>query len=98
MIVVSTLVLCLGALKCLTNPFPKYFDCEYILVVVDYMSKWVEAIVLPTNDAHSVTKFLKKNSFTHFGTPQTMISDGGTHFCNKLLDSLLTKYMLLIAC
>lgn len=48
------------------GPFPKSFGCEYILVVVDYMSKWVKVVALPTNDARSVTKFLKKNIFTCF--------------------------------
>lgn len=73
-------------------PFPKYFRCKYILVVVDYMSKWVEAVALPTNGARSVTKFLKKNIFTCFGTPWAIISDGGIHFCNKFFYSLLAKY------
>jgi hypothetical protein len=39
-----------------------------------------------------VVKFLKKNIFTRFGVPRTIISDGGTHFCNKAFDSLLEKY------
>ncbi|XP_073137635.1 uncharacterized protein [Henckelia pumila] len=45
-----------------------------------------------TNDAHVVLKFLKKNIFNRFGTPQAIISDGGTHFCNKLFEKLLAKY------
>ena len=48
---------------------------EYILVAVDYVSKWVEAVALPTNDARVVIKFLKKNIFTRFGTPRALISD-----------------------
>nr|XP_009803296.1 PREDICTED: uncharacterized protein LOC104248692 [Nicotiana sylvestris] len=35
---------------------------------------------------------LKKNIFTRFRTPRALISDGGTHFCNKLMGNLLTKY------
>lgn len=40
------------------GPFPKSFLNEYILVAVDYVSKWVEAVALPTNDDRVVVKFL----------------------------------------
>ncbi|XP_075092432.1 uncharacterized protein LOC142172665 [Nicotiana tabacum] len=56
------------------------------------MSKWVEAAALPTNDAKVVVGFLKKNIFTCFGTPRAIISDGGTHFCNRAFEKLLSKY------
>nr|XP_009800934.1 PREDICTED: uncharacterized protein LOC104246756 [Nicotiana sylvestris]XP_016515695.1 PREDICTED: uncharacterized protein LOC107832368 [Nicotiana tabacum] len=59
---------------------------------VDYVLKWVETIVLPTNDVKVVVNFVKKHIFTWFGTLRVMISDGGTHFYNKLLDNLLAKY------
>nr|GEW14186.1 reverse transcriptase domain-containing protein [Tanacetum cinerariifolium] len=45
---------------------------KYILVVVDYLSKWVEAKALPTNDARVVFKFLK-NLFARFGTPEPLL-------------------------
>nr|GEU55343.1 DNA-directed DNA polymerase [Tanacetum cinerariifolium] len=53
----------------------------YILVAVDYFSKWVEAKALTTNDARVVVKFLK-SLFARFETPRAIISDRGTHFCN----------------
>ncbi|XP_009785415.2 uncharacterized protein [Nicotiana sylvestris] len=62
------------------------------LVAVDYVSKWVEAVALPTNDAKGVLGFLKKNIFTRFGTPSAILSDGGTHFCNRAFAQLLEKY------
>ena len=43
-----------------TGPFPPSFGNLYILVVVDYISKWVEVVALPTNDAKAVVKFLQK--------------------------------------
>ncbi|XP_075076738.1 uncharacterized protein LOC142163362 [Nicotiana tabacum] len=64
----------------------------YILVAVDYVSKWVEAISLPNNEVRSVTTFLKKNIFTRFGTPRVILSDSGSHFCNKAFAGLLEKY------
>nr|GEY45306.1 reverse transcriptase domain-containing protein [Tanacetum cinerariifolium] len=63
------------------RPFPSSKGNKYILVAVDYLSKWVEAKALPTNDARVVVKFLK-SLFSRFGTPKAIISDRGTHFCN----------------
>ncbi|KAL5560366.1 hypothetical protein UlMin_036577 [Ulmus minor] len=74
------------------GPFPTYFSNKFVLVAVDYVSKWVEAVALPTNDSRVVIQFLKKNIFARFGTPRAIISDGGSHFCNKQFDALLSKY------
>jgi transposase InsO family protein len=72
--------------------FPSSYGNQYILVAVDYVSKWVEAVALPTNDSKVVVKFLRKNIFTRFGTPRAIISDGGSHFCNRTFEALLSKY------
>ncbi|XP_019250973.1 PREDICTED: uncharacterized protein LOC109229880 [Nicotiana attenuata] len=74
------------------GPFMRSYGMTYILVVVDYVSKWVEAIALPNNEAKRVSTFLKKNIFTRFGTPRAILSDGGSHFCNKAVTGLLEKY------
>nr|GFA12878.1 hypothetical protein [Tanacetum cinerariifolium] len=63
------------------GPFLSSKGNKYILVAVDYLSKWVEAKALPTNDTRVVVKFLK-SLFSRFGTPKAIISDRGTHFCN----------------
>ncbi|GJS72503.1 reverse transcriptase domain-containing protein [Tanacetum coccineum] len=64
---------------------------KYILVAVDYLSKWVEAKALPTNDARVVFKILK-SLFSRFGAPRAIISDRGTHFCNDKFDKVTSKY------
>nr|GEZ38194.1 hypothetical protein [Tanacetum cinerariifolium] len=64
---------------------------KYILVAVDYLSKWVEAKALPTNDARVVVKFLK-SLFARVGTPKAIISDRGTHFCNDQFTKVMSKY------
>jgi hypothetical protein len=74
------------------GPFPPSFGKNYILVAVDYVSKWVEAVALPTNDSKVVVTFLKNNIFSRFGMPRALISDEGTHFLNKLMENLLKKY------
>ncbi|GKB69455.1 reverse transcriptase domain-containing protein [Tanacetum coccineum] len=73
------------------GPFPSSRGNKYILVAVDYLSKWVEAKALPTNDARVVVKFLK-SLFARFGTPRAIISDRGTHFCNDQFAKVMSKY------
>ncbi|GKC04761.1 putative nucleotidyltransferase, ribonuclease H, partial [Tanacetum coccineum] len=73
------------------GPFPNSKGNKYILVAVDYVSKWVEAQALPTNDARVVIRFLRR-LFARFGVPKALISDRGTHFCNSQLEKALQKY------
>nr|GEX70800.1 reverse transcriptase domain-containing protein [Tanacetum cinerariifolium] len=73
------------------GPFPSSKGNKYILVAVDYLSKWVEAKALPTNDARVVVKFLK-SLFSRFGTPKAIISDRGTHFYNDQFSRVMSKY------
>nr|GFA19997.1 reverse transcriptase domain-containing protein [Tanacetum cinerariifolium] len=73
------------------GPFPSSRGNKYILVAVDYLSKWVEAKVLPTNDAQVVCKFLK-SLFAIFGAPRAIISDHGTYFCNDQFAKVMLKY------
>ncbi|GKA29792.1 reverse transcriptase domain-containing protein [Tanacetum coccineum] len=72
------------------GPFPSSRGNKYILVTVNYLSKWVEAKALPTNDARVVVKFLK-SLFARFGTPRAIISDRGTHFCNDQFAKVMLK-------
>nr|GEW13206.1 reverse transcriptase domain-containing protein [Tanacetum cinerariifolium] len=73
------------------GPFPNSKGNKYILVAVDYLSKWVKAKALPTNDARVVVKFLK-SLFSWFGTPKAIISDHGTYFCNDQFAKVMSKY------
>ena len=73
------------------GPFPISHGHMYILLAVDYVSRWVEAIASKTNDGAVVLKFLKENIFSRFGVPKAMISDGGSHFCNKPFEKLDEK-------
>ena len=52
----------------------------------------MEAIPTRTNDAKVVAQFLRSNIFSRLGTPRALITDNGTHFCNKVIDKVLQKY------
>ncbi|XP_050875453.1 uncharacterized protein LOC127079087 [Lathyrus oleraceus] len=74
------------------GPFPISFGFLYILLVVDYVSKWVKAIPTRTNDSRVVADFVRSNIFCRFGIPRAIISDQGTHFCKCTIEALLRKY------
>ncbi|CAN6547333.1 unnamed protein product [Malus baccata var. baccata] len=74
------------------GPFPSSYGFTYILLAVDYVSKWVEARAARTNDSKVVADFIRTNIFARFGMPRVIISDGGSHFCNRTIDALLRKY------
>ncbi|GKC16667.1 reverse transcriptase domain-containing protein [Tanacetum coccineum] len=69
------------------GPFLESRVNKYILVAIDYVSKWVETQALPTNDARVVVKFLRK-LFARFGVPKALISGIRTHFSNSQLEKL----------
>ncbi|CAN6544173.1 unnamed protein product [Malus baccata var. baccata] len=74
------------------GPFPSSHGFVYILLAVDYVSKWVEARATRTNNSKVVADFVKTNIFARFGMPRVLISDGGSHFCNRTIEALLKKY------
>nr|GEU50432.1 reverse transcriptase domain-containing protein [Tanacetum cinerariifolium] len=73
------------------GPFSSSQGNKYILVAIDYLSKWVEAKALPTNDVRVVCKVLK-SLFPRFGTPRAIISDHDTHLYNDQFAKVMLKY------
>ncbi|GKE49168.1 reverse transcriptase domain-containing protein, partial [Tanacetum coccineum] len=82
-------------MACHNGPTGRHHGANYtakkILIAVDYLSKWVEAKALPTNDARVIVKIFK-SLFARFGTPRAIISDRGTHFCNDQFAKVMLKY------
>jgi hypothetical protein len=74
------------------GPFSKSKNYEYILVVVDYVSKWVEAMLCRDADVRNSNKMFEKIIFLRFGVLRMVISDGGTHFTNKGFHRYLMKH------
>ncbi|XP_050890544.1 uncharacterized protein LOC127095950 [Lathyrus oleraceus] len=59
---------------------------------VDYVSKWIEAVASPTNDARVVIKLFKNVIFPRFNVPRIVISNGGPPFISNIFERLLRKY------
>ena len=74
------------------GPFTSSYGYKYILMAMDYVSKWVEAIPTTNCDAKVVLNFIRRNIFSRFRTLTVVIGDEGSHFCNKLFAYLLEKY------
>ncbi|CAM8929253.1 unnamed protein product [Rhodiola kirilowii] len=74
------------------GPFPASFGYLYILVAVDYVSKWVEAKATRGDDTKTVVDFLRTNIFCRYGVPEAIISDQRTHFCNRLMAAVMKQY------
>ena len=75
------------------GPFPHSFGNMYILLAVDYLSKWVEAIATQKNDAKTVVQFVHKNIFTRFGTPVVLSVIKGAISVIEFLLHCLTNVM-----
>ncbi|CAM8908572.1 unnamed protein product [Rhodiola kirilowii] len=74
------------------GPFQTSNGFVYILVAVDYVSKWVEAKATRCNDAKTVVEFLRTNIFCRYGVPKAIISDQGSNFCNRVMATTLRHY------
>ena len=73
------------------GPFQKSHDSDYILIAVDYLSKWVEALPCRATDARHVRKMIHEVIFPCFETQRMVISDGGCHFIDKTFKAFLKE-------
>jgi transposase InsO family protein len=73
------------------GPFKNPCEYEHILVMVDYVSKWVEAMPCRKASTEESITIIKNVIFPRFGTPRILISDGGTHFTGKNFKKCLSK-------
>jgi hypothetical protein len=74
------------------GPFPKSRNHEFILVVVDYISKWVEAMPYRNSNSKNSKKMFEEIIFLRFGVPRMVICDGGTHFIDRSFHKYLLKH------
>jgi hypothetical protein len=60
--------------------FPNSEGCQYILVVIDYVSKWVEALLCQATDAMHSKRIFHDVIFPRYRVPRIVINDEGSHF------------------
>ena len=71
------------------RPFPQTEDGnKYIIVVMDYFSKWVEAYALPNQEASTIAEEIIKQWISRFGTPLELHSDQGKNFESNLFQKI----------
>jgi len=74
------------------SPLPPSKKCEFILVAVDYVSEWVEALPCKQADNISSKRMFEEIIFLRFGVPRVVISDRGSHFIDKRFEHYLSRY------
>ncbi|PNX76230.1 retrotransposon-related protein [Trifolium pratense] len=76
----------------LLGPFPTAAgQNKYLIVAVDYFTKWIEAEPLASISAFNVLRFFKRNILARFGIPQVVITDNGTQFTDKKVREFMAK-------
>jgi hypothetical protein len=71
--------------------FPNSEICEFILVAIDYVSKWVEALPCRAADAMHSKKMFHEVIFLRYRVPRIVISDGGSHFIDQTFHKALSE-------
>jgi transposase InsO family protein len=73
------------------GPFPNLEGCKYIMIVVDYVSKWVETLPCRAADAMHSKRMFYEVIFLRYRVPRIVISDGGSHFIDRTFRKALTE-------
>ena len=85
------------------GPFSKsgidYMHCNptstkghgYIIVAIDYFTKWDEAMPTYVEDGKTDALFLFNHVIARFGVPQSIVTDHGSHFRNQIMEELSAK-------
>ena len=65
---------------------------KYMVVAIEYLTKWVEVRALEKATAENVAKFVFEEIICRHGTPKIILTDQGSHFKNKMLDELCNNF------
>ncbi|XP_057720058.1 uncharacterized protein LOC130934514 [Arachis stenosperma] len=72
------------------RPFPVGpGQVKYLIVAIDYYTKWIEAEPLASISSANCRKFMWRQVITRFGIPEVVISDNGTQFADKKFTEFL---------
>ena len=66
----------------------------WILVAIEYFTKWVEVVPLRKATGGAIANFIKENIIVRFGVPHRIISDNGTPFVNSEVRKMLEFYQV----
>jgi hypothetical protein len=78
----------------IVKPVVRYTENQYIIVVIDYITKWVEVQALCDNMAKNIVKFIYEQVIIRFGYSTHLVSDQGNHFINKTIEILVKEFMI----
>ena len=67
---------------------------QFVLVAMDYFTKWIEAVPLKNMTHKEVIEFITKHIIHRFGTPQTLTTDQGTSFMSKEVREFVELYKI----
>ena len=71
------------------GPFPLAIrQMKYLVVAIEYFTKWIEAEPVAQITAHKIQSFVWKNIVCRFGVPKRLVSNNGTQFASHLLKKL----------
>ena len=63
----------------------------YIIILIDYFMKWVEAMPIYAKDGKTAALFLFNHVIARFGVLQSIVTDHGSHLCNQMMEELSAK-------
>ncbi|XP_058762570.1 uncharacterized protein LOC131635951 [Vicia villosa] len=76
----------------LLGPFPiGSYQNKYLVVAIDYFTKWIKAEALAKITAQNMLRFYKRNVLARFGVPQAIITDNGTQFTDRKFQEFVSK-------
>ena len=67
---------------------------QYIIIAVEYLTKWAEAKAIKAADAKQTAIFLHENIISRFGCPKILVSDRGSHFLNEAIEELTKLFQI----
>jgi transposase InsO family protein len=74
------------------NPPGKRIGARYIIIGIEYLTRWVEEREVKDCSATIVVRFIFDDIITRFGCPKILMSDQGTHFINKTVEALTKEF------
>lgn len=76
------------------SPPARRTNARYILIAIDFLTKWTEAKVMKTCDVQSTTRFLYKMIIIRFSCPLEIVSDQGNNFLNETIKQLMQEFLV----